>query len=87
MKIAYSTLFLKKFKKIIKNDRKLSDEIKKTVVQFQNNPRHPSLRLHKLSGDKKEYWSISVNKSIRIVFSNLEEVILFHNVGTHDEVY
>ena len=38
----------------------------------------PSNRLHKLKGDLKEYWSVSINKQWRVIFkwdgSNASEV-------------
>jgi len=33
----------------------------------------PSNRLHKLSGEYEEYWSISINNQYRIIFRWLDE--------------
>jgi len=51
---------------------------------FRQNPFHPSLRLHKLSGKLDGLWSISLDMRHRIVFSVVGEgVILFVSIGGH----
>lgn len=56
----------------------------KTEILFRNNPFHPSLRLHKLEGNLKGLWSISIDMKYRIIFKPLENgVILFVSVGLH----
>ena len=53
------------------------------------NPKHPSLRLHRLKGKLKELHSVSINISYRITLELLitdKEIILI-NVGPHDYVY
>ena len=52
---------------------------------FRANPLHPSLRLHRLHGDLKNFWSISVSSSYRIVFMReANGDILFFSIGRHD---
>lgn len=56
----------------------------KTEIIFRKNPFYPSLRLHKLSGELKNLWSISVDMKYRIIFKPLEDgVILFISIGLH----
>ena len=51
---------------------------------FLNDPFHPSLRLHKLSGKLDGYWSISVTHRYRILFVRKEDGdVLFFSIGTH----
>lgn len=86
MIILYSSGFVRSFHKIVKRDKAFRTKMKHTLTIFQNNPKHSSLRLHKLTG-KKEQWSISITRSIRLLFQYTNDGILLTNVGTHDEVY
>ena len=61
---------------------------KKVVKQLEvllQNPHHPSLRLHKLESDS--YWSISVDKSIRILITFSPQTIIIYHIGKHEDVY
>ena len=71
-----------------KEHKKLPDEIKKKTLKairfFQENPLHPSLRLHKLSGPLDGLWSISLDRRYRIIFRSLpENAYYFISIGTH----
>lgn len=69
-------------------DRKLSNRIEKQIALFEENPKHPSLRIHKLSGSINNLWSISISMSIRMVYILLDDnTALFVKIGTHEEVY
>lgn len=88
MHIQLSPYVLKELKKIKKKDKKLAEKIEKQLVLFQSNPKHPSLRMHKLTGKKENAWSISITMSLRMIYKLLEEnIAYFIDVGTHDEVY
>lgn len=75
---------LKRFAKIDKN---LSLKIAKQLNLFKQNPKHPSLRTHKLTGELKNLWSISITRKIRMVYIVEGDVAIFTKLGTHDEVY
>lgn len=84
MEIHYSSGFKKKFKKLPKEIQLLSEE---KFALFMNNPFHPSLNTHKLSGDLKGLWVFSVKYQIRIVFEFMDShTVLFSAIGGH-EVY
>ncbi|OGK34580.1 hypothetical protein A3A93_02600 [Candidatus Roizmanbacteria bacterium RIFCSPLOWO2_01_FULL_38_12] len=75
-------------KKIKKKDKKLFKRIVKQFALFKIDPKHRSLRVHKLSGRLKNYWSISISKDIRIIYLlRREDEAYFFDIGTHDEVY
>ena len=62
--------------------------IQKKVIKaekfFMENPFHPGLRLHKLEGKLKGYWSISIDHKYRIIFMPHDSGdILFVTVGLH----
>jgi addiction module RelE/StbE family toxin len=61
--------------------------------QLEEEPYHPALRTHRLSGDFKGCWACSVGYDLRIVFEfvqprkGAEREVHLLNIGTHDEVY
>ena len=88
MYIKLSPLVDKELAKIKRKDKKLSDKISKQLSLFTTNPKHPSLRLHKLSGSADDVWSISITMSIRMLYKLLEDdTAYFFDIGTHEEVY
>jgi addiction module RelE/StbE family toxin len=89
----YKIFFTKKYEKIAKNFFKKHQNLKakyqKTINILQQNPFHPSLRLHKLKGNLKEYYSISLDLEYRIIldFIIVENEIILIDIGSHDDVY
>jgi len=80
--IEYSSNFRKELKKLSKEI--VSIAAKKEQL-FKHDPLHSSLRLHELHGRLKGLWSISVNKSYRMIFERMSAgCILFHSIGKHD---
>ncbi len=74
--------------KIQKKEKSLADRIEKQIALFEENPKHPSLRTHKLSSTINNMWSISITMSIRMIYIIVDEdIALFIKIGTHDEVY
>lgn len=75
-------------RKIKQKDKHLYARIEKQIKLLSENPKHPSLRIHKLTGKLNQSWSLSVTKSIRIVYVVLEKnSIYIAAIGTHDQVY
>ena len=72
---------------INKKDPKFSKQIQKQLKLFKENPKHKSLRVHKLSGELKNMWSISITKSIRMAYLLDGDEAYFYDIGTHDEIY
>lgn len=53
-----------------------------------NDPFDKTLRTHKLSGKLKEYWSVSIEYDLRVIFYFEDaETAVFVDLGTHKEVY
>jgi mRNA-degrading endonuclease RelE of RelBE toxin-antitoxin system len=71
--------------------RLTSDEqsaAKTTAFDLQMNPANPSMRFHKLDRAKdKNFWSIRVNRDIRIIVHRTDESLLLCYVGHHDPAY
>jgi len=61
----------------------VKEKAEKTVKLFKNDPFHPSLRLHRLSGKLKNYWSISIDLKYRIIFRMDKGTANFLSVGSH----
>ena len=78
---------LKYLNSIRKMDNKFYKRILKQLNLLRQNPKAKSLRLHKVSLEVKNSWSISINKSFRMIYTETEEEYYFYKMGTHDEVY
>jgi addiction module RelE/StbE family toxin len=85
-KITFSSSFQKKLGQLQKKDKKLFEKIKKQFSLFKLNSSHPSLRIHKLKGELKAVWSLSVTMDFRLLFVEDSEYYFF-DMGTHDQVY
>lgn len=81
MKIFLAPQFEKNYKKLPPTIQLL---LQKKEKEFRKNPRHPSLKTHKLSGKLKDFFSFSINYSYRVVFRfEDKESVIFYDVGTH----
>ncbi len=88
MEVKFATEVEKYLQKIKSKDGKLFSRIDKQLLLFVKNPKHPSLRTHKLSGKIKNMWSISITMSIRMVYIKISESsFVFVKIGTHKEAY
>jgi len=85
MKIFTTKRFHRELLSLLKSHRLSTSQSQKTYTLLSSNPRHPSLRLHKLSGTNN--YSVSVNKSIRIIFNWERNIVYLTHIGSHDEVY
>ena len=83
--IYYSPAFLKKFKRLIKKNPQLKQKVNRTTKILLQNPKSFTIRLHKLSG--RNNWSISVTRDIRIIMSIRGGMILFSDLGKHNDIY
>lgn len=87
MQILPSVYFAQKIRKLAKKNSPLARKLDVKLQLLLNDPRHRSLRLHKLTGEHKDQWSISIDKSNRLLFQYVPDGILLVDIGTHDEVY
>jgi addiction module RelE/StbE family toxin len=82
LKIRYKARFIRQYKKL---PEALQGEVKEKIALFCKDPRNPSLRAHKLSGELKGSSSFSVNYQYRIVyFFESPKKVAFLAVGDHD---
>ena len=88
-KLLETNIYIKKIKKFLKKHPNLFKKYEKTISILEQNPFHPSLRLHKLQGDLKEFYSVSIDLEYRIIidFIIIDKQIFLIDIGSHDEVY
>lgn len=88
--MSYRLIFTEQYKKRAARFLKLHPELEKqylkTLQLLEINPRHPSLRLHALSGRLQGLHSVSINLITLELLIRDEEIIPV-NVGDHDVVY
>jgi addiction module RelE/StbE family toxin len=91
--IGWTPKSLRVFKRLVKRNPDLRPAIEQTLNQLSEDPFHPSLQTHKLTGDLAGIWSASIDYKLRILFEFVNDVetqeqsILLLNLGSHDDVY
>jgi len=88
-KILEPKSYQKKLVKFFKKHKNLLKRYEKVIFLLEANPYHPSLRLHKLQGKLKEYYSVSLDMEYRVIidFIIVDEEIILIDIGSHDDVY
>ncbi len=82
MRIVYLKKFIKQYKKLPVEIKKIAKE---KELLFREDPRNISLKTHKLHGDLKSFWAFSVNNKIRIIFDfDQDKNVRFYTIGNHD---
>lgn len=88
-KIVFTESYEKRAKKFLKTHPALKKQYTKTIHLLALNPKHSSLRLHKLHGRLADLYSVSINISYRItlqfIIKNNSFIPIY--IGKHDEVY
>ncbi|MAD41756.1 MAG: plasmid stabilization protein [Arcobacter sp.] len=88
-KLLISDEYKKKLKKFFKKHPNMLDRYSKCLFILEQDPYHPSLRIHKLKGRLAEFYSISINMEYRIIIDFIirDGEIILVDIGTHDDVY
>ena len=81
MRLFYAERFQRAYADL---DDAQAEVVTKALRLLTANPRHPSLRLKKLQGTT-DIREARANRSLRLTFELRGEVILWRNVGAHDE--
>jgi len=88
MKIDLHPQFKKSYKNRIASNSKLVKQTSKRIELFRANPKHPILRNHPLAGTKKGFRSFSITGDVRVIyFHRSESLVIFFDIGTHNQVY
>ncbi len=85
--------FKRRFKRLIKKNQQLQDQILEVLELLSDDPFNPALKSHKLTGKLDGLWSCSVAYDCRIIFAfkkdaiTDDDLIVLVDIGSHDEVY
>ena len=89
----YELIFTESYEKIekrfLKRHPDLLERYHKTLAILEQDPFHPSLRLHGLEGSLAGLHAVAINLQYRITLELelREQEIILVNVGSHGEVY
>ncbi len=62
--------------------------VKTSAFDLQMNPNHPGLQLHRIDASKDpNFWSVRVNRDIRIIVHKTAQSFLLAYVDHHDDAY
>jgi len=92
-RLAWDTSFRRAFKRRTRNDPSAQDRIYRVLEKLAEDPFHPTLKTHKLSGQLKGLWACWVEYDCRIIFTfepnpeAQEATLVLIDLGTRDEVY
>lgn len=88
-KLVFPASYQKREKTFLARHPDLRERYFKTLLLLEQNPLHPSLRLHPLQGRLSGLHSASISMQYRITLELelRENEIVFVNVGSHGEVY
>jgi len=90
VELIWEVRFKKIYKKWSKQHPELRTQFAKKIVQFEEDPLHPSLKTHTLSGVLKGLWSFRITYEHRLVFDFVDESrtqVVLIDIGSHEEVY
>ncbi len=91
--MSYSLIFTESHEKIerrfLKRHPDLLERYHKTLAILEQDPFHPSLRLHALEGRLAGLHTVSINLQYRITLELelREQEIILVSVGSHGELY
>ena len=85
MKLSFSSRFTKQLLNYCKKNEQLRQKFSKQIKLFENNPVHPSLKLHKLKGKRSTQFAIWIAPNIRALCAKREDEYVFSEIVTHDE--
>jgi len=88
IELVWNEAFVRAVKKWQKKHPELMDRFKERLRLFYEQPFHPSLKTHSLSGGLKIYSAFSITYEYRLVFRFISaNKVLLIAIGTHNEVY
>ena len=83
-----SRRFAKKRKKLLRNNKNLTKSFVKTLKQMRIDPKHPSLKTHKVIDiDGKKSFSSQINRDLRIIWDySAKEIKMIDliDIGGHE---
>lgn len=75
-------------KKFVKHSPKIQEAFRNRRNLFLEDPSHPILRNHPLTGDRSGQWSINVTGDWRAIYVFKEKnAVVFIDIDTHGNLY
>lgn len=71
VELVWDDSFLKNVKKWLNKHPELKIKFEERIHLFTQDPFHPSLKTHNLSGKLNKYWAFSISHQYRLVFKFL----------------
>ena len=87
MTVEYSKKFLKYFRKRILPKSSLVKRFEQRLKLFKTDVSNPLLKDHSLTGEKIGFRAFSVTGDIRIIYKMIDDIAIFYDIGTHNQVY
>lgn len=84
MEIQYKTRFRKEFRKA---DHNIQAAFERRLELFKEDPFHPQLKNHALTGKYRGHRSINVTGDWRALYTEHDDVVWFEGLGTHSQLY
>ncbi len=85
MNFELTNSFEKKSQKLCHKDSSIKSALTKQFKIFNQNPRNPSLKLHKLQGDRSTHFAIWIKGNLRALAIKVKDTYIFFDLITHDE--
>lgn len=85
MKISFSKNFIKKSTRLIKKNPQLEKSLVKQLSLFKKNNKHPSLRLHKLKGQRSDQLAVWIEDDLRALCIQSNDEYVFFDLVKHDQ--
>lgn len=82
MQVAKTANFTQRYQKL---PRSIQKKVDKQILNLEKNFFYPSLRTKKLRG-YEGWWEFRVDYHYRMVGKKVDETIILHSVGPHDEI-
>ncbi|MDZ7586894.1 MAG: type II toxin-antitoxin system mRNA interferase toxin, RelE/StbE family [Patescibacteria group bacterium] len=86
VKIEFTVSFNRRLKKLTPQ---VKNKFTNLIVLFSENPFHPRLKTHKLTGQLKNRYAFSITPNLKVIFKFIDnhQTALLISVGSHDQVY
>ena len=85
MKLDFTNSFKRKTKKLFQKDPQVRTDFIKQFSLFQKNQKHPSLKLHKLKGERLGQYAIWIKGDLRALGVKEKDKFIFFDLVTHYE--
>ncbi|MBI5613636.1 type II toxin-antitoxin system mRNA interferase toxin, RelE/StbE family [Candidatus Gottesmanbacteria bacterium] len=83
--VHFNNSFKRRFKK---TDKSIRNKFKERLQMFLENPHHPLLRNHELTGNFQGKRSINITGDWRAIYFEKEPgIVVFELIGTHSMLY